>query len=233
MNLYGVMMSPIFFGGPAECSPLTLPGSFSVEETSSFFGSNFVVQTPRGQAATITQKLLSFATTYEVKDKQGGLVATGSQVVFTWGKQMDVVDCGGQMIGSIKVQITASGFPGFARRSTATSKIEVLNPSGGTIATSGEFARQATNFQLKTAGNKILAKMRRPTSGSSTKWQTDVVDSSVIDPRILILVGVFKAEVDKRWEKAEKNEEENIQRKQQIDQNKRREKRRSATRPSS
>lgn len=180
-------------GRPVSDAPAaapSLPAEFQIRERVIAWSDTFDLQAEGDSYGTVAQRILSLTKEFSYNDARGACVARARARLLSWGTHVDVTDCSGRAIGSVKEQV----FRSLLRVRTLYS---VLDPSGREIATSEKIEWLAASFTLRRPDNRVVATLRRDwPSILRDIWRVRVSDPSAVDSRLLVMLAAYKTSVD-------------------------------------
>ena len=170
----------------ADCEVPSIPNQFTLNERIISFTTTFDLQDDDGTFGKIEEKFLKLTRSFNYTDSSGYKVAEAREKPFSWGVQVDVFDCQGQKIGTIKENILKSLF-----KASTTYTIE--NVIGNVVAVSNKVDIVATSFTLTDPSGKKIATLKRPMINLfGDNWNVKVYNHDILDPRILVMIGAYK-----------------------------------------
>ena len=183
-----LMLFPFFsFAG---CEIPSIPNQFTLNERTVSFTTTLDLQDDDGTFGRIDEKFFKLTKSFNYTDSSGYKVAEAREKLFSWGVQVDVFDCQGQKIGTIKENILKSLF-----KTSTTYTIE--NAIGNVVAVSNKVDIVATSFTLKDPSGKKIATLKRSMfSLFGDNWNVKVYNHDILDPRILVMIGAYKTSTD-------------------------------------
>lgn len=191
----------------SNCPELDYSDDISIYQRFSLFRTTFQVESNGQKLGSARSKILSWTTTYTYNDEQGRLVAKGKMAAFSWGVRINITDCNGRRIGSIKEEVFRSLF------SPLRTVYSILDSSGNAIAISEKTELFRTTIVLKDQSGYPVAELSRPGFRWRERWDIKVYNP-LVDPRILIMIGIFKSDADLDREDEREplyhNQEENL-----------------------
>lgn len=166
-----------------------LPSEFKLTERFFAWTHTFDITSDRGNLGTVVKKFLSWGSTFTYKDAAGNKVATAKARVFSWGTHIDVHDAEDRKIGAIKEQVWKSLFK-------FTTTYSILDADDKQIGESEKVDWVGTNFSLTDRKGRLIATIERPFWRWRDTWTVRIGDAKAVDPRIIIMIGVYKSDVD-------------------------------------
>ncbi len=174
----------------ADCEVPSMPDQFTLNERTVSLGTVLDLEDDDGNFGKISEKLLQLTKSFHYTDISGNKVAEAKQKLLSWGVQIDVFDCQGQKIGTIKENILKSLF-----KVSTTYTIE--DATGSVVAVSNQVDILATSFTLKDpSGNKVATLNRSAINFFGDNWNVKIYNHDVVDPRILVMIGSYKTSAD-------------------------------------
>ncbi|MFZ4715468.1 MAG: hypothetical protein ACOYL6_17215 [Bacteriovoracaceae bacterium] len=174
----------------AECPIINIPSYFEADEKVFSVGTDMDLTSKNQTIGTIEERVMNSTRTFELMDSKGKMIARAKKRFISWGTQIDVTDCNGKSIATIKELVWSSFF------STET-KYEVLNPQGLVIASSDKKEFFSSDFTIKDNKGQIAFKMHRPTfNWVSDTWEITMVKPGIVDYRIITMIPAFKTSAD-------------------------------------
>lgn len=161
-----------------------LPTRFKVQKHASLV-TTLDVEAGGVRYGTITQNG-SWWTSFTYADAQGATLANAVKTNYLSGKQIEIKDASGRVLGTLKQEIFQGGL--------ATTVYSVWDGAGREIAKSEKVSWGATKFTLK-SGSRVIATIEK-TSFLPAAWSVDIHVQDVVDPRILIVIAAFKTHAD-------------------------------------
>ena len=179
-------------------SSRALPNTFHVKERVFFkWGDTFDVSADGVNYGTVSQKLVSWKHTLNYDDNTGARSAVGAVAILSWGTQIEVDDAHGHRIGTIKEEVYSSLLK-------AWTTYRILDANGNQVAVSQKSEFFSTTFEMTANDGHVIATMHRPAfNWSGDDWEVTIKDSSVVDPRMELMIAAFKTTADNAKKKAD------------------------------
>lgn len=163
-----------------------LPANYKLDQRIFSWGTQFDITSGGRNYGTVEQKLFSLTPTFQYKNPQGQVVATGKTSLFTWGTEIVFSDAQGKKIGSIKEKL-------FYSFTNITSLYEIYDAQGKKIANSKKVQFFSTQLTLSDTAGNVQAIAKRPAiNWLGDTWDVNSLNNSKIDPRMLVMFGPFK-----------------------------------------
>ena len=172
----------------AGCPESNLPTSYELAPRLSL-GTSFKIKSGSGIHGTIQQRWFSLVHTFIYRNAKNEIVATARVNPFSWGTQIDVMDCEGKKIGAMKEEVWKSLFK------IRTSYL-ILDQNGARVGKSEKIDWGNTQFDLHDQRGHVVAHLERPWLRFMDHWSVDVYDKGAIDGRLLVMIGAFKSAAD-------------------------------------
>lgn len=170
-----------------------LPKKFQVVERMISLTNTFDIEAGGKTLGTIREKILSLTRSFDYKDSQGRCVAKAKEAFFSWGTEIAVTDCAGGKLGTIKENVFKSLFK-------VQTTYAILDASGKSVAQSTKVDWLGTEVTLRAGadgkGGRV-AKLTRPwLQLFRDTWDVELTDSKAADPRLIVMISVYKTAVD-------------------------------------
>ncbi len=166
-----------------------LPNELTITERIISLVTTFDLASSKGSLGTVSKRFISFADKFDWYDG-ARLVATGRKQILSWGATVDVFDARAGKIGTIKEQVLKSLFKVYTTYS-------IQDASGNTVAESEKVQWLATKFTLRDRKGYVVARIERPwLNVLRDRWTVKISDHKAVDSRLLVMIGVFKTDVD-------------------------------------
>ncbi|MBI4676007.1 MAG: hypothetical protein HY748_00300 [Elusimicrobia bacterium] len=179
----------------AQSSSAQIPSQFSIyERFFTIFVEKFDLKDPSGKAfGLIEGKFFRLTKTFEYLDGQGDRVAQARARFFALGSTVDVTDPQGRVIGTIKENILKSLFKVY-------TSYNILDGQGRMAAESEKVEWLSTEMVLRQPDGRVVAEVRRGFKENllrfTDRWDVTIRDPKAVDPRLIVMIGVFKSSVD-------------------------------------
>lgn len=172
-----------------------IPSSFSIyERFFSLFVEKFDLKDPSGRAfGRIEGKFFRLTKSFEYLDAGGNKVAEARARFFALGSTVDVTDAQGRSIGTIKENILKSLFKVYTNYS-------ILDSGGRVAAESEKVEWLSTQITMRAPDGRVVAEVRRGFKENlfrfTDRWDVKILDPKAVDPRLVVMIGVYKSSVD-------------------------------------
>lgn len=167
-----------------------LPDEFTITERIISLVTTFDLAANKRSLGTVQKRFLSLATKFDWYDPSGALVATGRKQILSWGATVDVFDAENVKLGTIKEQVFRSLLKVYTYYS-------ILDASGKQIAESEKVDWLATKFTIRDNKGYVVAEISRPwINWFRDRWTAKISDHKAIDSRLMVMIGVYKTDVD-------------------------------------
>jgi len=134
----------------------------------------------------------SWTPDFNYYDANNKLQAHGKTEFFSWGTTNDIDDGNGHALGTFKKEIITS-LLGFG----VTNRYSLLDGQGNTIGTSDKSQFLATDMTLKDNSGATIAIAHRPWfNWFGDKWDVQILEPGVVDPRVVAMLPAFKTAGD-------------------------------------
>lgn len=185
-------------GWPPAAAPL--PARFKVRERVLSWTTTFDIMDDSRTYGVVAEKLLSLTRSFTYTDASGACVAQARQRLLSWGSHVDVTDCQGRAVGSIKEEVLKSLFK-------VHTTYAILDAGGRELAKSTKVDWIGTQVTL-TAGGRTVAELKRAwLQWFRDTWEVQVVDPAAVDPRLIVMIGAYKTSVDNARRRESKDED--------------------------
>ena len=180
-------------GRPAPAPEI--PASFSIyERFFSLFVEKFDLKDPSGRAfGRIEGKFFRLTKAFEYLDAGGNKVAEARARFFALGSTVDVTDGQGRPIGTIKENILKSLLKVYTSYS-------ILDSLGRVVAESEKVEWLSTQITMRAPDGRVVAEVRRGFKENlfrfTDRWDVTIRDPKAVDPRLVVMIGVYKSSVD-------------------------------------
>lgn len=183
----------------AVCPEFSVPDQFKAREQLITIGTDVELYANKTRLGEVEQRTIRLTPTFDLYNIDGKKVASARQKIFSWGTSIEVKDCEGKLIGSVKENIFSSIWNFYTR-------YDILDANEKIIAASKKMEFFTTNFTIFNNSNEEVLKMTRPMINIiNDVWTVSISKSGVVDPRILTMIPAFKTAADnKKREEEEK-----------------------------
>ncbi|MFP5386489.1 MAG: hypothetical protein ACLGHN_10450 [Bacteriovoracia bacterium] len=187
--LFGLSLS---FTALASCPDFDVPSNFKAKEALISIGTDVILFENKTRIGDIQERTLRLTPTFDLYNIDGKKVAQARQKILSLGSTIEVKDCEGKLIGTVRENIFKSFFSTY-------SNYDVLDASGKIIATSEKVELLATQLIVKSKKGELLMTIKRPMINVLTDtWTVNIVKKDAIDPRIMTMMPAFKTSADNR-----------------------------------
>jgi uncharacterized protein YxjI len=167
-----------------------LPARFTIRERFFSLTDAFDLKSGDQKLGTLTEKFFSLTKSFRYTDSSGRCAAKARARFFSWGTRIDVADCQGHKIGSIKENVLKSLLKVYTVYS-------ILDAHGREIAKSRKTEWISTDVVLRRENGGLIAKLHRPWLNLlADKWTVSVQDPSALDSRLIVMIAAYKTSVD-------------------------------------
>jgi uncharacterized protein YxjI len=186
-----VLCSVLLFSCGGDKIARPLPDNFQVKERLIFKMKNaFDIEAEGVAYGVVSEKLIALTRSFVYTDNSGATVATASMAWLSWGTQIDIVDGGGNRIGTIKEEVFSSLF-----KTWTTYKI--MDAHGKVVAISRKTELFSTTIALENLDGKVIAEVYRGAfNWFGDSWSVSVKERGAVDPRILPFIAAYKTVSD-------------------------------------
>jgi uncharacterized protein YxjI len=187
-----------------------MPAKFELSETRNSYWNPaailaFNVQDDHGgYFGYVQREMAPLHTIFHFKDPLGNEVASAQDTIISVGNEITVTDNQGQKLGTIEEHVIQSLL-------SAYTNYAIKDPSGNTIAISEKVQLLATTFTISKPDGTQIATLSRPGFRMGESWSVHMSNDSIVDGRILVMIGAFKSYADileARKEAADKKAED-------------------------
>lgn len=180
-----------------DCGQINLPNNFKIVEKVFTFTSGLQIKTTDDKdLGRLNTKFFSFKDTYVLRDSSGAEVAKAKQRILAWGLYLDIEDCNGTHIGSVKLQNILSN----ALSADSYAVYTIYDANRKEQAQSERVSIASTKFSFYSLnGQKLeLATLSRSFLGGilNDHWKVEVHDQSAIDSKVILFMAAFKTYYD-------------------------------------
>lgn len=162
-------------------------GKFRVTEDVISIGTDFTLKSTSATLGTVEQRVMSWGTTFTLKDAKGVVVATAKKSLFSWGTEIKIFDAADKHIGTIEKQIIESMF------TLAGSVFTVKNAAGTVLAKSEKLKVWASYIEIKEGKRQVAVFDEDNFNVLSAGWDATITG---IDPRLVIFIPCFQTHKD-------------------------------------
>ncbi len=183
---------PVLVGFPASSPNVAppLPNQFTIRERFFSLTDTFDLKAGNQKLGTLTEKFFSLTKSFLYDDSSGRCAAKARARFFSWGTRIDVANCQGQKIGSIKENV----FKSLLKVYTVYS---ILDAHDREIAKSRKTEWISTDVVLRRKDGGLIAELRRPWLNVFVdKWTVRVQDARAVDSRLIVMIAAYKTSVD-------------------------------------
>jgi hypothetical protein len=176
----------------ADCGSSSFPNDLT--ENAKLFAAthDFRLQSNGQDLGFVTKRLFAWSSTFDMKDAQGNIVATGTEpIVKIMGQRITVKDCNGNLIGTVKENVLSSLLGG-----GIVNQFSILDKNGNEIATSDKFQLIVTKFTIRDHNNRVVAEINKQLLNLTDHWSVDIKNPGAVDPRLLLMIAPFKTDAD-------------------------------------
>lgn len=170
-----------------------LPSKFQIIERVIALTNTFDVSGGGASFGTIYEKLISLTRSFTYKAPDGRCLAQAREVLFSWGVEIEVSDCGGTKIGAIKENVLKSFFK-------VHTTYSILDAGGRAVASSKKVDWLGTEVTLYAGAGGTgmrIAKLSRPwINVFSDRWDVELYEKRTLDPRLIVMIAAYKTSVD-------------------------------------
>lgn len=184
----------------AVCPEFNPPAKFKAQEELISIGTDILLSEGKVRFGEIEERSLRITPTFELFNVDGLKVASARKKFFSWGTTIEVKDCEGKLIGTVKENIFKSFFNFYTR-------YDIFDPAGNVIATTKKTEFFATEFIVTNQSNEPVMVLRRPTFNFLIDtWNVQILKKDVVDIRIMTMIPAFKTSADNKKREEEKEE---------------------------
>ncbi|MBI5210456.1 MAG: hypothetical protein HY927_10845 [Elusimicrobia bacterium] len=172
-----------------------IPASFSIyERFFSLFVEKFDLKDPAGRSfGLIEGRFFRLTKSFQFLDAKGDKLAEARARFFALGSTVDVTDPQGRPIGTIKENIFKSLFKVY-------TSYNILDGQGRVVAESEKVEWLSTQMALRAPDGRVVAEVRRGFKENlfrfTDRWDVTIRDPKAVDPRLVVMIGVYKSSVD-------------------------------------
>lgn len=183
--------------GAKECGTINLPNSFKIVEKVFTLTNGLKIKTYQNQdLGRLNVKFFSLKDTYVLRDSQDMEVAKAKQRILAWGLYLDIEDCNGLHIGSIKLQNIIAN----ALSADSYAVYTIYDANKNAVAQSERISIASTKFSFYSLNGqkKELATLSRSLLGGlfNDHWKVEIQDSSMMDAKTILFMAAFKTYYD-------------------------------------
>lgn len=185
-------------GTKPPCPVFTVPPKFTIKQVSALIGMDFEISDSEGKLGSLIQRTWRLKPTFEIQNAEGQKIATAKERFFKLSTAIDVYDCNGDYVGSLKKTIMTSLVQTISDNKVIT-KYAVYNDKGDEVAESKKTEVVTAGFNLVDREGRIVAQIDRnlvQTFGDS--WEFSMGDVRNVDPILLLAVPAFKTLKDQK-----------------------------------
>ena len=188
-----ILVSLLSFNAIAGTCPMgDLPNEFTLHESFLSVTTTMNVEDSKGNPlGKVKLEFLSLRTIFNYTNNLGQLVAQAEKEPFSWGSNITIYDCNHLKIGAIKEDVV--------NNILSLTKTYTINDANGL-----EIAKSIKPFHLGDthiiigASGKDVARLDRPWLRLKDTWKVNVSNPSIIDSRILVMIGSYKTYSDRK-----------------------------------
>lgn len=198
--LWVALVLPSFtLSAQAACPAVSLPAKFTETEDLISIGTDMTLKEGKNALGSIQERVLNLTPTFDLLNEKNQQVARAKQKMWTWGTTIDIKDCEGNKIGTIREKIWTSWL-------RLMTEYEIYDGRGELIGMSEKREFFSTSFTITATNGHIAFKMFRSAFNLlSDKWQVTVVNANVIDSRLVLMIPAFKTSADNRQRASQEN----------------------------
>lgn len=195
-----VLLVTLVLGALAQAP--VVPDQFSVNERILSVMTTLDLDGPSGSFGTVTKRFFSVADQFDWTAPSGATVATGRKRLLSWGNIVEVFDGSGHKIGTIKEEILKSLFKVY-------TTYWILDANDRPVARSEKVDWLGTEITMFDGGGHRVVRLSRPWINLlGDKWEVQVANQKVVDPRLIVMTSVFKTDADNQRREAENRRRE-------------------------
>ncbi|MGZ3688843.1 MAG: hypothetical protein ACXWP5_00810 [Bdellovibrionota bacterium] len=174
----------------ADCPAQDLPGSFEAKEKLISIGTDLLLTSGSKNFGRVVERTLHLARSFEFQNSANQVVAKARSRFFTLGAIVDIDDCAGNRIGTLKEDIWKSFF-------SVMTTYSILDSKGAEIGRSDKVELFSTDITLKDSMGAPIARIHRPALKILTdKWSVEILKQGAIDSRMIPFIPAFKTAAD-------------------------------------
>ena len=175
-----------------SCPVIALPSEFTLRENFLSLSTTMSVENSKGKTlGKVKLEFLSLRTIFNYTNNLGQLVAQAEKEVFSWGNNITIYDCNHLKIGAIKEDVINNIF-------SLSKTYTIQNSAGVAIAKSIKpFHLGDTHIVIGSNGHEV-ARLARPRLRLKDNWRINILNPSVIDSRVLVMIGSYKTYSDRK-----------------------------------
>lgn len=176
---------------PQASGPVpVLPDELTIHERVISLVNTFDLKAGNSTLGTITEKFFSLTRAFTYVDAKDDCVAKARARLLSWGTRIDVTDCSDRPVGAIKENVLKSLFKVYTQYS-------ILDAKGTEIATSEKVDWISTDLTIRRPDGRVIAALHRPWLNIlSENWTVKIADHAVVDPRMIVMIAVYKTSAD-------------------------------------
>lgn len=179
------------------CVEPQLPPAFHVDAEVMSIGWKFDIKDTTGKKTygSVTESMLSYAQTFTWAWR-GEVQSVAERAPISFGVEITVNDCNKKKLAMLEEQI-------FSTIGSLSNRYTIKDNAGKVVGETDKFEWfSGTTFTIKSAaaGNKVLAKVKRPVFTWGDQWQitrigtaTTPADKLAADPRVLVMMAALKS----------------------------------------
>lgn len=174
----------------ASGSAPTLPDELIIHERVISLMNTFDLKAGNSTLGTITEKFFSLTRAFTYVDARNNCIAKARARLLSWGTRIDVTDCSDRPVGAIKETVLKSLLKVYTQYS-------IFDAKGTEIATSEKVDWISTDLTIRRPDGRTIAALHRPWLNIlSDNWTVKIADHAVVDPRIIVMIAVYKTSTD-------------------------------------
>ena len=173
----------------------SVPSRFSVNERVLSLVTTLDLVGPSGCFGKVTKRFFSMADQFDWTASSGTPVATGRKRILSWGNVIDVMDARGRKIGTIKEEVLKSFFKVY-------TTYRILDANDRPVARSEKVDWLGSEITMFDGSGRRVVRLSRPwINPLGDKWEVQVANQQTVDPRLIVMTGVFKTDADNQRRK--------------------------------
>lgn len=171
----------------AACPTITTPKEFEVNERAISWGTDMTLIANGESFGKIKERTFNATSTFELLNERSELVARAKKRLLSWGTQIDIKDCEGKKIGSVKEKIFAN---------LIGTTYEVYDAAGKQVGKSKKVTLINTDITVTSMDGDLAFKMHRRAMRIWDSWNITTGTTNSIDPRLVLMTPAFKTASD-------------------------------------
>lgn len=201
MRLFIITLSFVFSTlAQASCPQLSLPADFEINEKGAGDGRDFQIKSKSGKLGLIKMRNPRGRFSFEIRNENKELVARAKEEDKGDDARIEIFDCENRSIGSIRARDWRNSFH-------LNKEYKLLDGAGREQGKARKDELLAAKFEVRSYNDELCMEIHQPAVDFfKDSWDLKFF-SAAVDPRVAILLPVYRTSVKYR-EKLEEEEEE-------------------------